>query len=87
MSNRLNQTHVGDCRELLPRMIPEGVTLQTCVTSPPYFDCRRARKKKKKMAALHPPHQRIMYDSRPHCRITHSQAEPYGSYRAEEQTE
>jgi DNA modification methylase len=36
----LNQTHVGDCRELLPKMAAEGLRVQTCVTSPPYFGLR-----------------------------------------------
>jgi DNA modification methylase len=40
MTDWLNQTHVGDCRELLPRMAADGVRVQTCVTSPPYFGLR-----------------------------------------------
>jgi DNA modification methylase len=36
----LNKTHVGDCRELLGRMAADGVRVQTCVTSPPYFGLR-----------------------------------------------
>jgi DNA modification methylase len=36
----LNKTHVGDCRELLPRMAADGVRVQTVVTSPPYFNLR-----------------------------------------------
>jgi DNA modification methylase len=40
MNDWLNQTHVGDCRELLQRMIADGVTAQSCVTSPPYFGLR-----------------------------------------------
>lgn len=40
MSDWLNKTHVGDCRELLRRMAADGVRVQTCVTSPPYFGLR-----------------------------------------------
>lgn len=36
----LNKTHIGDCRELLKRMAADGVRVQTCVTSPPYFGLR-----------------------------------------------
>jgi DNA modification methylase len=36
----LNRTHVGDCRYLLRRMSEDGVKVQTCVTSPPYFGLR-----------------------------------------------
>ena len=36
----LNRTHVGDCRELLRAMAKDGVSVQTCVTSPPYFGLR-----------------------------------------------
>lgn len=36
----LNQIHVGDCRTLLPRMAADGVRVQTCITSPPYFGLR-----------------------------------------------
>jgi DNA modification methylase len=36
----LNKTHVGDCRELLTKMAADGVRVQTCVTSPPYFGLR-----------------------------------------------
>ena len=36
----LNRTHVGDCRELLREMAEDGVSVQTCVTSPPYFGLR-----------------------------------------------
>jgi DNA modification methylase len=31
---------LGDCREILPRLIAEGVRVQTCVTSPPYWGLR-----------------------------------------------
>jgi DNA modification methylase len=40
MLNWLNKTHVGDCRDLLKRMAADGVRVQTCVTSPPYFGLR-----------------------------------------------
>jgi hypothetical protein len=40
MTDWLNRTHVGDCRELLQRMAADGVQAQTCVTSPPYFGLR-----------------------------------------------
>jgi DNA modification methylase len=36
----LNETHVGDCRDLLKRMMADGVRVQTCVTSPPYYGLR-----------------------------------------------
>jgi DNA modification methylase len=31
---------VGDCRDLLSQMAAEGVRVQTCITSPPYFGLR-----------------------------------------------
>ena len=40
MREWLNRTHVGDCRELLKQMAADGVRVQTCVTSPPYFGLR-----------------------------------------------
>jgi DNA modification methylase len=40
MREWLNRTHVGDCRELLKEMAADGVRVQTCVTSPPYFGLR-----------------------------------------------
>jgi DNA modification methylase len=40
MSMWVNKTHVGDCRLLLARMAADGVRVQTCVTSPPYFGLR-----------------------------------------------
>src|SRR5882672_2048880 len=40
MSTWLNRTHVGDCRELLTRMATDGVRVQMCVTSPPYWGLR-----------------------------------------------
>jgi site-specific DNA-methyltransferase (cytosine-N4-specific) len=41
MTDWLDRTHAGDCRELLRRMRRDGVRVQTCVTSPPYFRLRR----------------------------------------------
>jgi len=40
MGDWLNRTHIGDCRELLAQMTADGVRVQTCVTSPPYFGLR-----------------------------------------------
>jgi DNA modification methylase len=40
MTNWLNKTHAGDCRDLLKEMAADGVRVQTCVTSPPYFGLR-----------------------------------------------
>jgi DNA modification methylase len=40
MADWLNQTHVGDCRELLRQMAADGVRVQTCITSPPYYALR-----------------------------------------------
>lgn len=40
MDDWTNKTHVGDCRELLTQMAADGVRVQTCVTSPPYFGLR-----------------------------------------------
>lgn len=36
----LDRTHAGDCLPLLDRMRADGVRVQTCVTSPPYFGLR-----------------------------------------------
>lgn len=36
----LDRTHAGDCRQLLKRMHGDGVRVQMCVTSPPYFGLR-----------------------------------------------
>jgi DNA modification methylase len=40
MNNWLDKTHVGDCRQLLRRMAADGVQVQMCVTSPPYWGLR-----------------------------------------------
>lgn len=37
---KLNQIYFGDCRELMKQMINDGVRVQTCITSPPYFGLR-----------------------------------------------
>lgn len=36
----LDRTHVGDCRHLLRQMVEDGVSVQMCVTSPPYYRLR-----------------------------------------------
>jgi DNA modification methylase len=36
----MNVIEFGDCRETMKRWIKEGVKVQTCVTSPPYFGLR-----------------------------------------------
>lgn len=38
--NWLNKTHVGDCRDLLAKMALDGVRVQACITSPPYYGLR-----------------------------------------------
>jgi DNA modification methylase len=38
--NWINQIHVGDCRDLMRRMIADGVRVQCIVTSPPYWGLR-----------------------------------------------
>lgn len=35
-----NVCHFGDCRDSMRQMISDGVKVQTCVTSPPYFGLR-----------------------------------------------
>lgn len=40
MRNWLNTTHLGDCRDLLCQMLNDGIRVQTCITSPPYFGLR-----------------------------------------------
>lgn len=37
MGNWENITHAGDCRALLADMAADGVRVQACVTSPPYY--------------------------------------------------
>jgi len=36
----INKTHIGDCRDLLRLMNADGLKVQTCITSPPYFGLR-----------------------------------------------
>ena len=36
----MNVCHFGDCRDILRRWIAEGVKVQMCVTSPPYWGLR-----------------------------------------------
>lgn len=36
----MNQIQFGDCRTIMDQWIAEGVKVQTCVTSPPYFGLR-----------------------------------------------
>jgi site-specific DNA-methyltransferase (cytosine-N4-specific) len=36
----LDRTHTGDCRILMRRIRADGVRVQTCITSPPYFRLR-----------------------------------------------
>lgn len=40
MTHWLNRCHFGDVRDVLQRMIAEGVKVQTIVTSPPYWGLR-----------------------------------------------
>ncbi len=36
----MNKIEFGDCREIMKRWIDEGVKINTCVTSPPYYGLR-----------------------------------------------
>lgn len=36
----MNICHIGDCRDSMRKLIAQGVKVQTCVTSPPYFGLR-----------------------------------------------
>ena len=40
MNDWLNRCHFGDVREILGRMIADGVKVQTLITSPPYWGLR-----------------------------------------------
>lgn len=40
MSNWINRVYIGDCRDGMRQMIADGVKVQTCVTSPPYWGLR-----------------------------------------------
>ena len=33
----------GDCRSVLPQLAADGLRVQTCITSPPYYRLRRLR--------------------------------------------
>lgn len=37
---KINVCHFGDCRDTMRKLIADGVKVQTCVTSPPYFGLR-----------------------------------------------
>jgi site-specific DNA-methyltransferase (cytosine-N4-specific) len=36
----MNKVYWGDCRESMRQMAQEGIKVQTCITSPPYFGLR-----------------------------------------------
>jgi DNA modification methylase len=36
----MNKIEFGDCREIMKRWIDEGIKIQTCITSPPYYGLR-----------------------------------------------
>jgi DNA modification methylase len=36
----MNVIEFGDCRDIMKRWVSEGVKVQTCITSPPYFGLR-----------------------------------------------
>ena len=36
----MNKIEFGDCRDTMRRWAAEGVRVQTCVTSPPYYGLR-----------------------------------------------
>lgn len=36
----INECYFGDCRESLDKMKSEGITVQSCITSPPYYGLR-----------------------------------------------
>jgi DNA modification methylase len=38
--NRLNKVYFGDCRDSMRQMAKDGVKVQMCVTSPPYYGLR-----------------------------------------------
>jgi site-specific DNA-methyltransferase (cytosine-N4-specific) len=40
MNQWINQCHFGDVRDVLRRMIADGVKVNTIVTSPPYWGLR-----------------------------------------------
>lgn len=40
MNMIINQSIVGDCRDVMRQLVADGVKVQTCVTSPPYYGLR-----------------------------------------------
>ena len=36
----MNKVYFGDCRESMRQMVKEGIKVQTCITSPPYYGLR-----------------------------------------------
>ncbi|WP_321946555.1 site-specific DNA-methyltransferase [Paraburkholderia sp. J10-1] len=40
LNDWLDRCHFGDCRDTMRAMIADGVKVQTCVTSPPYYGLR-----------------------------------------------
>ena len=36
----MNKVFIGDCREIMKDLITQGVKVQMCVTSPPYWGLR-----------------------------------------------
>lgn len=36
----MNRILTGDCRTILPQLVEQGVRVQTCITSPPYYGLR-----------------------------------------------
>lgn len=36
----MNKVYFGDCRDSLKQIANEGVKVQTCITSPPYYGLR-----------------------------------------------
>ena len=40
MRDWINKTHVGDCRDVLRDLLSDGRSVQTCITSPPYWGLR-----------------------------------------------
>ena len=40
MTAYYNEIEFGDCRDIMRRWADQGVQVQTCVTSPPYFGLR-----------------------------------------------
>jgi DNA modification methylase len=40
MGEPMNKAYFGDCRETMRQLVADGVKVQTCVTSPPYYGLR-----------------------------------------------